>query len=444
MQPLSQTGQLIDFISSDIALPDQVTHEAKRCILGYFAAAFAGVQSPIWQHAKAALDRLDAQGTHTVVGTPQRYRPEEAAFLNAIAGNVLDFDDTHIPTIIHPSSPLIPVLLSYAQQTPVSGSRFLRSVVMGVEVMCRLGMSTHPDSYKRGFHVTATCGAAGASVAHGLLRGLTQSQLTDCLALGCNLGSGLIVNLATPAKAISVGYAARQAYTTPTFIECGITGSSVPAEGAFGFLQAMSDSSDPVHLTQDLGSRWEILRVAQKPYPTGVVLNPVIDACLSALSKTSFDATRVKNIEVYGHSLLKDRADRPIVASVPDARLSVQHTVAVTLLRGLPGTDAFHEEAYINQSVVNLSKKVSVHVDDALDVEACRLTIYLENGGEMTERVTCGKGSLDNPLTDEDINTKCRTSAPGVQPSSQTESLLQDIWRLDHLTNAASILRHLD
>lgn len=443
MQPLSQTGQLIDFILSDVVLPDQVIHEAKRCVLGYFAAAFAGVQSPIWQQAKMALDQLQTQGSHTAIGTRQRYRPEEAAFLNAIAGNVLDFDDTHIPTIIHPSSPLIPVLLSAAQRTPVSGSHLLRAIVMGIEVMCRLGMSTHPDSYKRGFHVTATCGAAGASVAHGLLRRFTKSQLTHCLALGCNLGSGLIVNLATPAKAISVGYAARHAYTTPTFIECGITGSDVPAEGPFGFLQAMSDSSNPSHLTQDLGSRWEVLNVAQKPYPTGVVLNPVIDACLAILSKHGFDAMKIKHIEVHGHSLLKDRADRPIVASVPDARLSVQHTVAITLLRGFPGTDAFHEEAYTNPSVMQLGKKVSVHVNDSIDVEACLLKVYFEDGEELREMVSCGKGSLDNPLTDDDLNTKCLTSAAGVQPSSQTDNLLNEIWTLDSLTNAASILRHL-
>lgn len=443
MSTPTASSELIAFAARTKALPPEVIHEAKRCVLGYFSAAFAGILSPIWQNARAALDSLETQGHHPIIGSARRYQAQDAAFLNAIAGNVLDFDDTHIPTIIHPSSPLIPVLLSQAHTHPSSGQDFLHSLVMGIEIMCRMGMATHPDSYKRGFHVTATCGAAGASVANGLLLGFNEEDLLNCLALGCNLGSGLIVNLATPAKAISVGYAARHAFVVPNFIKAGITGSSTPLEGSFGFLQAMSDSSDPTHLTKDLGTRWEILKVAQKPYPTGVVLNPVIDACLALRSDTDFNLENIDHVEVYGHQLLKDRADRPQINSTPDARLSVQHTVAVTLLRGLPSTDAFEQPAYTDAAVQHLAKRVRVLVDPSLDVEACRVEITDANGQLKRQDVDFGKGSLANPLTDEDLEMKCRKTTQHFLPEQDLNALIQDIWTLEKHESVANIMRHL-
>ena len=443
MSTASQTHELIDFLSNTQDFPDQVLHEAKRCLLGFFAAAFAGIRSPIWQNARQALDDLETAGQHPIIGSARRYRAEEAAFLNAIAGNVLDFDDTHIPTIIHPSSPLMPVLLSHAGSKQTNGKDFLRSIVVGIELMCRLGMATHPDAYRRGFHVTATCGTAGASVAHGLLLNMTEQQLTDCLALGCNTSSGLIVNLATPAKAISVGYAARHAVTIPTFVLHGITGALAPMEGSFGFLQAMSNSSNPTWLTSELGSRWEILQVAQKPYPTGVVLNPVIDASLAFYADADFDVNAVQSVEVYGHPLLKDRADRAIVGSTPDARLSVQHTVAVTLLRGLPGTAAFEEPAYRDADVQRLAHHVSVHVDDSIDVESCRIDIKTTTGQTVRQDIACGRGSLKNPLSDEDLELKCRISAADLLSDTDLTELMQDIWQLEQMDDVGQIMRHL-
>lgn len=433
------TQTLAAFLLSRKEFPEAVLHEAKRAILGYFAAAFAGIDSPIWHSSHDAMAAISPEGNHRVLGSRRLWTAQDAAFLNAVAGNVLDYDDTHLPTIIHPSSPVVPVLWSMQREHGGSGSELLSTLVLAFEVMCRLGNATHPDAYKRGFHVTATCGAVGAAVAAALRQRCTEQQLIDVIGLSANLGSGLIANLATPAKAVSVGNACRNGLLAPHFVRAGISAAPDALASTFGFIQAMSDSHHPQALTDNLGQTWEISAVAQKPYPTGVVLNPVIDACLLLRNDGGFSIEDIEHINVYGHGLLKDRADRPAINSVPDARLSVQHTVAVTLLHGLPGVSSFHEAAYTNQQIVSLGRRISVHVDDQITVEGARIELVLGSGARIVRQVADGRGSLSNPLSDQDLEDKLVKSARESSPAFDPSQFIELVWRLDTLEDASQM-----
>ncbi len=433
------TETLTRFLVAQHRFPDDVMHEAKRAILGYFAAAFSGIESPIWQSAKRALQEIGQPGACTALGTTTRWSPQDAAFLNAISGNVLDFDDTHLPTIIHPSSPVVPVLWALSNRLQFSGQEMLEALILSFEVMCRLGNATHPDSYKRGFHVTATCGTVGAAVAAALLLKRNQQQLKDIIGLAANQGAGLIANLAKPAKAISVGNAARNGLLAPTFVAAGITASPNALEGQFGFIQAMCNEGHPQALVDQLGADWEIRRVAQKPYPTGVVLNPVIDACLELRDQLGGSVDHVVSITVIGHPLLKDRADRPTVSSVPDARLSVQHTVAVTLLRGLPSVASFHESAYVDPSIMALAHRINVQVDESISVEGAAISIALSNGSTLSCKVAKGRGSLSNPLSDSDLEAKLTNSVLLSTSEYSPLAFIERVWNADALPNGADL-----
>lgn len=433
------TDTLTRFLVAQHRFPDDVMHEAKRAMLGYFAAAFSGIDSPIWQNAKRALQEVGQPGACAVLGTSTRWTPQDAAFLNAISGNVLDFDDTHLPTIIHPSSPVIPVLWALSYRLRFSGQEMLEALILSFEVMCRLGNATHPDAYKRGFHVTATCGTVGSAVAAALLLKRNQHQLKDIIGLAANQGAGLIANLATPAKAISVGNAARNGLLAPTFVAAGITASPNALESQFGFIQAMCNGGNPQALIDQLGTDWEIRRVAQKPYPTGVVLNPVIDACLELRDQLGDSVEHVVSITVVGHSLLKDRADRPIVSSVPDARLSVQHTVAVALMRGLPDVTSFHEAVYFDPSIMALARRINVLVQDSMSVESAAISITLSNGSILSCEVAKGRGSLGNPLSDSDLEAKLMNSILLSTPDYSPLAFIDRVWTTDALPNAADL-----
>ena len=58
-----------------------------------------------------------------------------------------------------------------------NGERFTEAVVLGYEIMVRLGKALNPAShYARGFHPTGTCGAFGATIAVSKIFNLDASK----------------------------------------------------------------------------------------------------------------------------------------------------------------------------------------------------------------------------------------------------------------------------
>ena len=204
------------------------------------------------------------------------------ASLNAMAGNVFDFDDTHLPTIIHPTAPVAPALLALAETRPATGRQLLDAFAIGVDVACRIGNAVSPGHYDRGWHITATCGVFGAAAACARVLGLDARR--TLWALGPRLGAGQRPGprrWARWSKSIGVGNAAANGLLSALLAAEGFEGPAAPLEGPRGFLRVTAERPDFEQITDGLGTQWQLQRNTYKPYPCGVVLNPVIEACLA-------------------------------------------------------------------------------------------------------------------------------------------------------------------
>jgi hypothetical protein len=62
-----------------------------------------------------------------------------AACVNGAQAHALDFDDTHIPSLVHGSASVAPVVLAVGEWRRVSGAETLAAFVAGFEVETRLG-----------------------------------------------------------------------------------------------------------------------------------------------------------------------------------------------------------------------------------------------------------------------------------------------------------------
>src|ERR1700722_5702695 len=146
-------------------------------------------------------------------------------------------------------------------------------------------------------------------------------------------------------KSLGDGNAARNGLAGALFAEAGFTAAERAIEGKYGFAAVASYSVDLGKITDGLGETWEILGNCYKPYPCGVVLFPVIDACLELRSKYNLIFEEIRKITVRGHPLLCERTDRPVVETGREAKVSLQHTVAVALLHGSAGLREYEEAA---------------------------------------------------------------------------------------------------
>ena len=446
MSTPSVSAELAKFVATfrwdDV--PEHVRHESKRTLLNFFSVALSACFDPTIQKAAEVYGRFSSATQATVIGRAQRMDILAAAAINTMGANVFDFDDTHFPTIIHPTSPVAPPLLAWSETEKISGQDFLLSLILGMEAECRIGNAVSPYHYARGWHITSTCGVFGSAMAIGRLIGLTQQQLVWALGSASAQASGLVETLGTMSKSISMGNAARNGIVSALLAQQNFDGPAKPLEGVRGFLNVTADNADAQSIVTDLGKRWEVLNNAYKPYPCGVVLNPVIEACLSLSANPELlrhGLNKIERIELTGHSLLRQRTDRPNIHTGRESQVSAQHAVAVSLTRGRAGLAEFSDEAVGDLSLKAIGAKVCFVDDDAYSVDAAKVVVKITGAQPIEVMIDVARGAVGRPLSDQDIEDKVRALCVYGQSGIDPEPLIQAVWALDQSNDVGQIMK---
>ncbi len=419
-------------------IPEPVRHQAKRALLNFFAVALAGCRAAPVEIALKSLAEFSAGRPATVIGRSERIDALSAAFLNAASANVLDFDDTHVATVIHPTAPVVPALFALAELRRVSGADLLLAFILGVEIECRIGRAISPGHYAKGWHITATCGVFGAATGAGKLLGLDPERMVWALANAATQSSGLCECLGWAAKSIGVGNAARNGLWSALLAEKGFEGPPEPIAGVQGFLNAMAEPPEWSSLTEGLGATWEIGQNSIKPYPCGFVIHPFLDCVLDWRRAHPTDA--VERVVLRGHPLLSDRTDRPDIATGREAQVSVQHAIAAALIFGTAGLDQFTDACARDPSVIDMRRKVEVVRDPAVATIAAEVELWTADGRRHGLSTSAGRGSPTNPMSDRDLEDKLRAAAAGWRSGYDAAPLIEAIWTLERSADASRLL----
>ena len=422
-------------------IPAAVRHEGVRSLLNFVGGALGGSQDEAVNLAAAVLMPYFGAAQATIIGRSERPDALNAAFLNAVSANVLEYDDTHLATVIHPAAPVVPGLFALAEQRPLSGAQLVHALILGIETECRVGLGVMPTHYRRGWHITATCGIFGAAAAAGKLLGLDQRQMAWALGHAATQSAGLVESLGSMSKSIGVGNAAKNGLAAALFAEAGFTAADQAIEGRYGFLPVTSDSVNLGAITEGLGESWEILGNAYKPYPCGVVLFPVIDACLELRARLTPTPQQIEEIVVVGHPLLRERADRPLVETGREAKVSLQHSVAATVLEGAAGLSQFEDRCVADPAVRALRAKVRIEEDESVPVEAALVTLRLDDGRSFTEHVRHGRGTPGRPMSEAELDAKFLEVAAFGAPDADALGLIARFRAIEDEADVAGILR---
>ena len=416
------------------------SHEAKRSILNFFATALGSAHDPAVGAALRVLLPFSGAATSAIIGRSERLDAMGAAFVNAISANLLDFDDTHLDTIIHPAAPVAAPVLALAQARGFSGRDVLIAFILGVEVECRVGNAVSPGHYARGWHITSTCGVFGAAAASAKLLALPADRISNAIGIAASQSAGIVENLPSAAKNVSVGNAARNGLFAALLAAEGYSASPRAIEGPLGWARAMGDEPDLARLTGGLGKTWEIAKNTYKPYPAGIVFHAVIDACFALRERLGPRIADIAAITVQGSALLLARGNRP-VRNERDARVSIHHCTACALLLGTAGVAEFSEAAVFRSELVSLRQKVRAELDGSLPDGAARVVIQLTSGETLNEIVMAAKGSLADPLPDRAIEAKLRDCARLGESDRDIDRIIDHVWRIDTLDDVSSLMR---
>ncbi|HET6468926.1 MAG TPA: MmgE/PrpD family protein [Geminicoccaceae bacterium] len=422
-------------------MPEEVRAEGVRTFVNWLGCAVGGAREPTVDRALAGVRRFAGPEQATVLGRGERLDVLHAALLNGISSHVLDYDDTHLKTIIHPAGPVASAVLAVAELQRVSGQELQAAVTVGVEVACRIGNSVYPEHYDRGWHITGTTGVFGAAAAVGRLLGLDHQRMTWAFGIAATQASGFREMFGTMCKSFHPGRAAQGGALAAFLAEAGFDSSERAIEAPRGFAHVLSTKFDPEEILGGLGERWEAALNSYKPFACGIVIHPTIDGCIQLRDELGEKVKEIKEVRLRAHPLVLELTGKREPKTGLEGKFSVFHSAAAALLRGDGSPTAFTDELVNAPDLVELRRRVEVTTDPAVHEDAVDITVTLNDGRRIERRVEHAIGSLDRPLSNQELDHKFKGQAAPVLGDAATERLLELAWRLPELDDAAEIAR---
>lgn len=421
-------------------IPAAVRAEGKRSLLNFLGCTIGSTHAAPVETAVGILTAFSGADRVSLPGRTERLDMLSAAFINAIAGNLFDYDDTHLRTVIHPAAPVAPVALALAERDRLSGQALMHAFILGMEAECRIGNAVAPGHYARGWHITSTCGVFGAAACGAKLLALTAEQTAHALGIAASQSAGLVENLPSAAKNVSVGNAARNGLFAALLAQRGYDAAPTSIEGALGWARAMGDTPATGNITDGLGAHWEVARNTYKPYPCGIVMHAVVDACLQLRRDQALTAAEIADVSVSGDQLLLDRGDRP-VANERDARVSIHHCAAVALLFGAAGLREFSDPVVQDPAVKALRARTRAVLDASSPRGAATATVRTTDGRMLEATILHAKGSAEDPLSNPELETKLRDLASYGGFSGAVAEIIGAVRQIDAAASADALLR---
>jgi len=420
-------------------LPPRVAHEGKRSLLNFIGTAIGVAYSPVVESAVRVLEPFSGSHLASLIGRHERIDPLSAAFVNAISGNLLDYDDTHLKTVIHPTAPVAPPVLALSEARGYSGAAALTAFALGAEVECRIGNSVTGGHYARGWHITATCGVFGGALATAHLMQLPAAKIAHALGIAASQSAGIVENLPTEAKNVGMGNSARGGLLAALLAAEGYDAAARAIEGPLGWAHATGDQPDLDEIVGGLGERWELLENTYKPYPSGIVMHAIVDACLDLKARHRIEPKDIASVTVAGDRLLHARGDR-VVRNEKDARVSIHYSVAAPFLWGGFGVTELDPGRVMSSESAALRAKVKPVLDESMPQGAARVAVTLANGTVHETTVDAARGSLQKPMSDAEIEAKVLDLVRQAGTGLDAERIIGSVWALDSADSVNALM----
>jgi 2-methylcitrate dehydratase PrpD len=421
-------------------IPQTVRHEATRALLNALGCAIGSARHATVENALAAMRDFSGPPQAAVFGRGERLDILNAALINGISTHVLDYDDTHARAV-HPSAPLWPALLAFAEWRRISGADLIHAFVLGVETECRIALSVFPEHYDRGWHITGTAGIFGAAAAAGKLLGLNEQQMAWALGIAATQSSGLREMFGSMCKSLHPGRAAQGGLTAALLASKNFTSSERAIEAERGWAHVTSTRFDPAVITGELGTRFELMSNMYKPYACGLVVHAAIDGCIQLRSEHHLAPESIARVELSVCPIVMELTAIKEPQTGLEGKFSIFHAAATAIVFGAAGEPQFGDAAVNDKRVVALRRRVTVAPDAALKKIQARITVTLNDGRTLTKFVENALGTLARPMSDADLEEKFRSLTDGVLSATQADCLIKLCWSAPDLGDAAEIAR---
>lgn len=435
-------------------IPKKVITQTKFRILDIVGAMLGGSDTDLVEQVKRATC-LPKSNNHLIKipGCTERADLRGATILMGTMGCVLEYDDSHLSTGIHASTPIVSSSIALGQHLGSSGKELIKAVLIGNELTCRLGVAAPGAFHRIGFHPTAVLSTFGSCYSATTLMKLPLDSIVNAIGICGSFSSGIMASWqdGTSAKSLHAGWSGAAGLSASEFASHGVSGPEEAYEGRFGFykthIQDKNYVVDYESILNNLGNDWEVLNIVPRAYPCGHYIQPYIAASLEIANSYELNINDISEVTClvpdYWVPLICEPREEKIKPTTSwHARYSMQFCVATSLIEKRFDKKSLSLISLSDSELLALTNKVTYSVDPAL-VDRNRwsgeVIVKLKNGTIIKHRVNDLLGTPQNPMTGDDLVDKFIKNASGVISIDQAHKFIENISNLELMTNVRDI-----
>jgi len=433
-------------------LPHDVVEEEKKLIVDSMGVTIAGTLAPGCKEIVELVKEWGGKPEATIIAYGGKVASPWAAFANSTMMHALDFDDTLDESALHAHVSVLPTAFAMAEfRGNVTGEELINAVVLGVDLVCRLGLATkRPLSWIR----TSTCGSFGAAATAAKVLGFDYETMLRALGIvysqtsgnaQCLIEGGLV-------KRMQPAFSAQAGVISALLAHKGITGPRDILEGSYGFFNLYEGGDyNREKILTGLGKQFEGMKLSIKPYPSCRMTHASIDAAIAVRETCKINPSEIEGVVVRVSKMVFNMVGGPfVIRENPqvDAQFSIPYNVAVGFIKGEVFLKDFDDRYIRDPQVLELSKKIKVEVDPNLQ-ERDMMTADLQV--KTKDNIFCKKVDKvkGNPLNPMDMNDcikkfmKCIEYSKNPAVEKRAQEILDGLINLDKLGDVNTLMQLL-
>lgn len=411
-------------------------------ILDTIGAMLAGSQEPEnrrmaqWAAKESGLD------SSRLIGHDLKARPMLAALSNSTAGVALEVDEGNRWGGGHPAIHTVPAALAAAEEMGASGRQLMESVLVGYEVLSRIGGAT--QAYTR-VHSHGTWGAIGTAVAVAKLHGWDASAMEKVINLAASMSPANTWSPCFEGATIRNLYPGRAAFNGMLAVQladCGFQGlEDAPSDVYDGFL---GQTFDREAVVDGLGQDYRIAQNYFKFHSCCLYNHPGLDAVLSLARQHNIDASEVRWVEVTTIPFAAEFMAYDDPQNQLSAKFSIPHAVAAALIRGRTDITSFYPDQVSDTAIRELATKVKVETDPEMamrrhDYPSAKVAIGLKDGRRLDDETVIVRGDRANPVSRQQLVDKFLFLSEGIIGKKAAEQLVSKVHNLQGIDDVRNL-----
>ena len=447
------TQALTEFLANlhHAQLPEAVIDRTEELFLDWLGSALASQgMHPIPLFERYAAMMGPASGPSGILVSGKTSSAYFAALVNGASSHLVEQDDLHNSSVLHPATVVFPAVLAAAQALGKTGRELIVAAVAGYEAGIRIGEFLGRSHY-RIFHTTATVGTLAAAVGVGKLMDFNQEQFTHVLGTAGTQAAGLweFLRDAADSKQLHTAKAAADGLLAAYLTAEGLSGAQNILEGEQGMAAGMSSDAQPGKLSDGLGTRWALVETSFKFHASCRHTHPAADALLALMQREQLSAEDIAGVTTRVHQGAIDVLGRvQVPQTVHQAKFSMGTVLGLIAFYGKAGLPEFQQHALTDPRISEFRDKVHMVLDDEVDSAypqrwLGRVEVTTVQGRTVHGRIDEPKGDPGNTLTRDELEAKFRRllAFSGARNDEQASGLVELVWHLRHLDDLSVLTR---